>query len=49
MTEFVESLCRLYNEGRVTKAAIDGFFKSGRINEEEYKYIVVALAPEKER
>ena len=49
MTEFVESLCRLYNEGRVTKAAIDGFLKSGKITRQEYDYIIVAIVPEKER
>ena len=49
MTEFVESLCRLYNEGRVTKAVIDGFLKSGKITRQEYDYIMVALAPEEER
>ena len=49
MTEFVESLCRLYNEGRVTKTVVDKFFESGKITRQEYDYIIVALAPEEER
>ncbi len=49
MTEFVESLCRLYNEGRVTKTVIDGFLESGKINRQEYDYIIIALIPEEER
>ena len=49
MTEFVESLCRLYNDGRVTKGAIDGLLASGKITRQEYDYIMVALAPEEER
>jgi hypothetical protein len=49
MTEFVESLCRLYAEGRVTKTVIDSFLQSGKINREEYDYIIIALVPEEER
>lgn len=49
MTEFVESLCRLYNEGRVTKTVIDSFLESGKINRQEYDYILIALSPEEER
>ena len=49
MTEFVESLCRLYNDGRITKAAINSLFESGKITRQEYDYIIVAIAPEKER
>lgn len=49
MTEFVESLCRLYNDGRVTKTVIDSFFESGKINRQEYEYILVAIRLEEER
>ena len=40
MRTFVESLRRLYVQGRVTKKKIDGYLANGKINEEEYKYIL---------
>lgn len=49
MNQFVESLARLYNSGQVKKTVIDNLFASGKINRQEYDYIIIALIPEKER
>lgn len=49
MSQFVESLARLYNNGRIEKTVIDNLFTSGKINRQEYDYIIIALTPEKER
>ena len=39
MRMFVESLKRLYKQGRVTKEKIAQFVEQGKISEEEYLYI----------
>lgn len=49
MTEFVESLCRLYKDNKIEKSLIDNLFASGKINRKEYDYIMIALIPEEER
>ena len=40
MRTFVESLRRLYKQGRIAIAKLDGFLNEGKINQEEYDYIL---------
>lgn len=40
MRPFVESLKRLYRAGRITIEKLDTFLADGKINEEEYQYII---------
>ena len=40
MNQFVESLKRLYKDGKVTEEKIVELYESGKINEEEKKYIL---------
>lgn len=40
MRTFVESLRRLYRQGRVTIAKLQQFLSEGKINQEEFDYIV---------
>ena len=39
-TKFVESLKRLYAQGKITKEYVAGLVNSGKITEEDYIYIV---------
>ena len=41
MSTFVESLKRLYNQGKVSKEKLDGYLVGGKLTQEEYDYIVV--------
>ena len=40
MTTFVESLKRLYNQGKVSKAKLDSYLVGGKLTQEEYDYII---------
>ena len=40
MSDFVESLRRLYKAGRVTLAKLQQMMAQGKITEEEYNYII---------
>lgn len=40
---FVESMRRLYRDGKVSEQKIVELFESGKINEEEKSYILRAL------
>lgn len=40
MRTFVESLRRLYKAGRITVEKLQEFLAAGKINEEEYAYII---------
>ena len=40
MREFVESLKRLLEKGRIEKEAVDRQMESGKISSAEYKYIL---------
>ena len=40
MRTFVESLRRLYKANRITIEKLQAFLSEGKINEEEYAYII---------
>lgn len=40
MRTLVESLKRLYSQGKVTREHIDGMYQQGKITTEEYWYII---------
>ena len=40
MRQFVESLKRLYKNGRITQGKVTVLFKENKITEEEKKYIL---------
>lgn len=40
MRTLVESLKRLYSQGKVTREHIDGMYQQGKLTTEEYWYIV---------
>lgn len=40
MRQFVESIKRLYQNEKINKSKIVELFESGKINEEELKYIL---------
>ena len=40
MSTMVESLKRLYGQGKVTKAKLDTMLADGKLTQEEYDYIV---------
>lgn len=42
MTQFVESLYRLYKNKQVKKEKINEFFASKKITQQEYDYIISA-------
>lgn len=42
MTQLVESLRRLYNEGKVSDATLEHLLISNKINKQEYVYIISA-------
>lgn len=42
MTQFVESLHRLYLAGRITFAKLDSLLANKKINQQEYDYIISA-------
>lgn len=39
MSTFVESLKRLYSQGKITIAQLDTMLSEGKITQEEYTYI----------
>ena len=41
MSTLVESLKRLYGEGKVSVDKLDSMLTSGKITQEEYNYIIV--------
>ena len=42
MTQFVESLYRLYKAKRINKEKIDDLLSSKKISQQEYDYIIFA-------
>ena len=40
MSTFVESLKRLYNQGKVSKEKLDGYLLSDKLTQEEYEYVI---------
>lgn len=42
MSQFVESLYRLYKAKRIQKEKIDAFLSSKKITQQEYDYIISA-------
>ncbi len=40
MRTLVESLKRLYSQGKVTREHIDGMYQQGKLTTEEYWYII---------
>lgn len=42
MTQFVESLYRLYKDNRIKKDKIDALLSSKKITQQEYDYIISA-------
>jgi hypothetical protein len=40
MTQFIESLQRLYRDDKVSKETLDKFLASQKINKQEYEYII---------
>lgn len=40
MRTLVESLKRLYSQGKITREHIDGMYQQGKITTEEYWYII---------
>ena len=44
MTQFVESLYRLYKTHRIKKETIDILLSSKKISQQEYDYIISAIS-----
>lgn len=42
MNPFVESLWRLYRDGKISKQKLDALLASKKINKQEYDYIISA-------
>jgi phospholipid N-methyltransferase len=42
MTQFVESLCRLYKFNKINTKKLDELLASKKINKQEYDYIISA-------
>ena len=42
MTQFIESLRRLYNDGKVSDETLKKFLASNKITQQEYAYIISA-------
>lgn len=42
MSQFIESICRLYVNNKIDKEKIDEFLSSNKINQQEYEYIISA-------
>ena len=42
MSQFVESLCRLYKAEKIEKSKLDILLSSKKINQQEYEYIISA-------
>ena len=42
MTQFIESLCRLYTLNKIDIKQIDKLLISKKINKQEYEYIIYA-------
>lgn len=40
MTQFIESLYRLYKSNNVTKTTLDKLLSLGKITQQEYEYII---------
>lgn len=43
MSQFVESLCRLYKAGKIKVDKLDKLLSSKKINKQEYDYIISAV------
>lgn len=39
-SQFIESIARLYSEGRITKFVLEKLKKDGKITDEEYQFIL---------
>lgn len=48
MTLFIESLRRLYNEGKITKNKVDQLLSTKKITQQEYNYIIPIKITRKE-
>ena len=42
MTQFIESLCRLYKDGKVSDATLEKLLSDKKINKQEYLLIIAA-------
>lgn len=42
MNQFIESLCRLYKDDKVSKLTLDKLLTDNKINKQEYEYIISA-------
>lgn len=42
MSQFVQSLCRLYSSNKIDKAQLEKLLESRKINKQEYDYIISA-------
>lgn len=42
MSQFVESLYRLYNTNKINKEKLDALLASNKITQQEYEYIISA-------
>ena len=42
MTQLVESLCRLYKDGKISNATLDRLLSSKKISKQEYTLIISA-------
>ena len=40
MTQFIESLGRLYQEGKISKETLDRLLVSKKIQKQEYDYVI---------
>lgn len=40
MTQFVESLCRLYKDGKISNATLDKLLSSNKISKQDYTLII---------
>ena len=46
MTQFIESLYRLYKSNNITKITLDKLLSLGKITQQEYEYIISAETEE---
>ena len=42
MSQFIESLCRLYKAEKINRVKLDALLASKKINQQEYDYIITA-------
>lgn len=40
MNQLIESLCRLYKDGRISKATLDRMLSDNKISKQEYTLII---------